>query len=289
MPIFTQLPLSTRYMLLSALGFALMSACVKLANQQGIPVLEIVAARALISCLLSYADIRRQGISPWGNNKVLLLARGLVGSLALICVYYSLTTLPLAEATVLQYLHPIFTAIIAFLFLKEAIQRSTLACILLGIIGLICITRPVDFLQAQGSIPPLSLAAALAGALGSAIAYVIVRKLSQSESPSVIILYFPMMALPISLIALGDDFVMPNLHAAIYLLFVGIFTQVGQIGLTKAMQSESAGKATAYSYIQVVFAGLLGWLLFGELPDIWVVAGALCIISGAIINVLGKR
>ena len=116
MPQFIALPLGARLMLLSALGFSLMSACVKLVSHYQIPVLEIVAARALVSLVLSYADVRRKHISIWGQHHAWLLARGAVGALALICVYYSITTLPLAEATLLQYLHPVFTALIAFVF-----------------------------------------------------------------------------------------------------------------------------------------------------------------------------
>ena len=283
-------PIGVRYMLLSALGFALMAACVKLVSQQGIPVLEIVAARALVSLALSFADIKRKNLSLWGNQKWLLFSRGFVGSLALMCVYYAIATMPLAEATVIQYLHPAFTAILAFLFLKEAIQRSTLLCIILSFSGLILIVRP-DFLFGlnHDSLPMLSLCAALLGALGSAIAYVLVRKLSATEDTSVIIFYFPLIALPVSLIALGENFVMPTGTDWGLLLLVGVFTQIGQIGLTKAMQTEVASKATAYSYIQVLFATLLGWLLFAEIPGIYTWLGGGLVFIGALVNALWKR
>ena len=140
--IFVRIPLGLRYMLLSTLGFALMTACVKQVSIYNIPIFEIVAARALVSLILSYYDIHRKRISPWGEHRLLLIARGVVGSFALICTYYAVMTLPLAEATVLQYLHPVFTAILAWLFLKEKIQRSTFICILLSITGLIIMIEP---------------------------------------------------------------------------------------------------------------------------------------------------
>jgi drug/metabolite transporter (DMT)-like permease len=90
------LPLSARFMLLSALGFALMTTCVKLVATHGIPLLEIVAARSLVSLFLSYFDVRRKGLSVWGTHRTLLVARGVVGTLALICVYYVVTVLHLA-------------------------------------------------------------------------------------------------------------------------------------------------------------------------------------------------
>ena len=115
-------PIGVRYMLLSVAGFALMTVCVKQVSTYGIPVLEIMAARALVSLFISYIDVKRKKLSVWGNNKPLLIARGFVGAFALICVYYAVITLPLAEATLIQYLHPAFTAVIALIFLKEKNQ-----------------------------------------------------------------------------------------------------------------------------------------------------------------------
>jgi drug/metabolite transporter (DMT)-like permease len=281
-------PVGVRYMLMSAFAFALMSSCVKLVSTYGIPVFEIVAARAVVSLIISYADIKRKRISVWGNNKKLLIARGVAGSLALICVYFAVATLPLAEATILQYLHPVFTALLALVFLRERIQISTIICIVFCIVGLLVMVSPGLTFDSTAALPWLSVTAALLGALGSAIAYVIVKRLSSSEDSSVIIFYFPLIALPLSVLFLGNDFVMPDTEALLLLLFVGISTQVGQIGLTKAMQTEVASKATAYSYVQVVFSIIIGWLLFSEIPSIWTWAGGTLIIIGAFINVFGS-
>ncbi len=287
------------YMFLSALGFSIMAVCVKAVGSLGIPVLEIVAARALVSVCLSYLAVKHKSISIWGHNKPLLIARGAVGAFALMGVYYAVTTLPLAESTILQYLHPIFTALLALIFLKERIHISTIICIILSLTGLIIMIKPdlfststLNFNElgaATTTLPPWSIAAGLLGAFGSGVAYVLVRKLSQTEDPSVIIFYFPLVALPISLIFLGENFIMPNWQQLGLLVLVGIFTQVGQIGLTKAMQYEQAGKATAYSYVQVIFAALLGWLIFSEIPSLYTVLGGSLIILGAIVNVVFKR
>ncbi|QUM76906.1 DMT family transporter [Moritella sp. 24] len=283
------IPVGVRYMLMSALAFALMTSCVKLVSTDGIPVFEIVAARAIVSLLISYGDVRRKRISIWGHNKKLLMARGVVGSLALICVYYAVITLPLAEATILQYLHPVFTALLALIFLKERIQRSTIICILCCIVGLVFIVSPSLTLSSTAELPLFSVAVALLGAFGSAVAYVIVKRLSSTEDSSVIIFYFPLIALPLSVFLLGDGFVMPDIEGVILLILIGIFTQIGQVGLTKAMQTEVASKATAYSYVQVVFSIIFGWILFSEVPSLWTWAGGSLIIAGALINVLGSR
>lgn len=281
------------YMLISALGFALMAACVKAVSAYAIPLLEIVAARAAISLLISYLDVKRKGISVWGNERGLLFARGLVGSLALVCVYYAVSTLPLAEASVLQFTYPAFTALLALIFLREAIQLRTLLCLGFSFFGLLVMLQPQWQESGLGggmdALPLFSLVAALAGAFGSAVAYVLVRRLSQTEDSSVIIFYFPLVALPGSLLFLGQDFVMPSLPALLLLLGVGIFTQIGQVGLTKAMALEGAAKVSAYAYVQVVFAALLGWFFFQEIPSLWTLLGGVLILFGALANSWPQR
>jgi len=282
-------PMSVWYMLISALGFSLMAACVKEVSGLGIPVLEIVAVRSIVSAIISYADIKRKKIPLFGHNKPLLVARGTVGTFALVCVYYAVITLPLAEATVLQYLHPVFTAVLALFFLKEIIQRSTVLCIIISLLGLFVIIQPNLQIDNGVHYPWFSIAAGVLGAFGSAVAYVIVKKLTKTDDSSVIIFYFPLVALPISIIMLGDDFVMPSLTALGILILVGIFTQVGQVGLTKALHCADANKATAYAYVQVLFSVFIGWAYFSEVPVLTTVVGGGLIMVGALINVLWKR
>ncbi len=276
-------------MLLSALGFALMAACVKEVSALGIPVLEIVAARAVVSGIISYLDIKRKKIPLWGNNKPLLIARGIVGAFALMFVYYAVTTLPLAEATVLQYLHPVFTAILAIFFLKEIIQRSTIICIVISLLGLLIIIQPNLQVSSMISYPWISIMAGVMGAFGSAVAYIIIKKLTKTDDSSVIIFYFPVVAFPISMIMLGSDFVVPSLLATGLLVLVGIFTQVGQVGLTKALDCADANKATAYAYVQVLFSVFIGWAYFSEVPSLTTIIGGSFIMLAALINVLWKR
>ena len=281
------MPEGLRYMLVSSMAFALMSSCVKLVNTYNIPVLQIVAARAFISLLLSYADIKRKGISAWGNNRVLLTLRGVAGVLALMCIYYALTILPLAEANILQNLTPAFTAALAILVLGEKVHRSTVICIVLSLLGLIITVKPGLLVGSANDLPVIGVIAALVGAAGSAIAYVIVKKLSASEDSSVIIFYFPMVALPVSLALLGNDIVMPDPEALVLLLLVGLLTQVVQICLTRAMQVEAANKVTAYSYVQIIFSMFMGGLFFNEIPSVWTWLGGSLIVTGALINVIG--
>lgn len=166
---------------------------------------------------------------------------------------------------------------------------ATLLCIALSFIGLLVMVRPAFLFGGAGAgYDTLAVTIAIAGAFGSGLAYTIVRRLSPVEDPSVIVFYFPLVCLPVTLVLLGDDFVMPQGWAWLSLLLVGLFTQIGQITLTHAMRVETASRAGSFSYTQVVFAAVIGIVAFGEVPGVWTVAGAGLILLGALVNVLWK-
>ena len=273
-----------------------MSMFVKLSAARGIPVIEIVAARAIISVVLSYLMVRRIKTPLFCHNKKLLIARGLVGTMALSMVYYSITQLPLAVATVIQFLNPVFAALLGLWLLKEYIRASLIWCIALSLIGVSIMTLAPSLgssvLNAQAlesaQFPPVAVAMGLGGAFLSGLAYIVVRKLSLTEEPAVIVFYFPLVALPIALPFVIIDFVMPDALTLVYLGLVGCFTQVGQIYITKAMKLENAGKVAAYGYTQIVFATLLGVFFLTEIPTVHTLIGTGLIIVGAFINMKSK-
>lgn len=263
----------------SALAFSIMSALVKAVGVR-LPSQEIVLARAVVALVLSWVLLRRAGIHPWGQQRGLLLLRGCFGFLGLLCVFYSLTHLPLAEATVIQYLHPVFTGILAGLVLGERGGRGLAIGVALSLAGVAAVARPDVFLGGDSALPPLALAAALGGAFFSACAYVLVRRLAATEHPLVIVFYFPLIAAPAALPAVIPVWVWPEGIEWLLLLGVGVATQLGQVALTRGMQHEPAGRATALSYLQVAFAVIWGALFFGEVPDEWTLVGALLILAG---------
>jgi len=271
-------------MLISALAFALMAALVKEAGQLGIPLLQIIFVRAVISVALSLIDIARAGVHPLGHRRVLLFARGLSGFLALTGVFYALIHLTMAQATVLQYLHPVFTAVLAFLFLAERPTAATLVCITLSLLGLACIVSPYWVASDATPAPLWPVIVGLGGAFGSGVAYTLVRKLVTTEHPSVIVLYFPLVCAPGTLLLGGADFIWPTAAGWWVLLGVGCFTQLGQLALTKAMQRDAASRVTSLSYVQIIFAATLGWLAFGEIPTPATLLGGGLILLGAVVS-----
>ncbi|MCT0226071.1 DMT family transporter [Synechococcus sp. CS-1328] len=278
-------------MLLSALSFSLMGVCVKQVGAR-IPAAEVVLARALLSVALSWWLLRRADIDPWGRRRGLLIVRGAIGTLALLCVYVALAALPLASATVLQYLYPTFTALLAWLALGERIGRRVLAAMAVGWLGVLLVAQPALLLggigRAAPSLPLIPVLIALAGALCTALAYVSVRQLGRSEHPLVIVFYFPLVAVPLSLPLVALDPVMPTPVELLWLVGVGLFTQLGQVWLTRGLTALPAATATAISYAQVVFAGLWGWLIFQEGIDGWTLLGAALVLLATLLSLSGR-
>jgi drug/metabolite transporter (DMT)-like permease len=269
------------FVIASAFSFSIMSALVKVAGER-LPSQEIVAARAAVSLLLSWWLVRRAGVSPWGTHRRLLFFRGFLGYLALSCVFHSVSVMPLADATVIQYLYPLFTAVLATMLLGEIPTRRIAAAGLASLAGVALVARPAFLFGDLAHAPaPLDVLIAVGGAFFTAVAYVGVKRLTALEHPLVIVFYFPLVTLPATLPAVAWSGVMPTGAEWLVLLGVGIATQGGQVWLTRGMQYLSATKATALTYTQVVFSTAWGALFFAETPDAATIVGALLVVSGA--------
>ncbi|MCX5925922.1 MAG: DMT family transporter [Cyanobium sp. LacPavin_0920_WC12_MAG_63_22] len=275
-------------MVVSALSFSLMGVCVKQVGGR-IPVAEVVFARAIVSVALSWWLLHRAGIPAWGKRRWLLIWRGAIGTAALVCVYAALAALPLAAATVLQYLYPPFTALLAWLMLGEPIGKRVLAAMALGWLGVLLVAQPAGLLQGGATLALVPVLIAVAGALFTAFAYVSVRSLGTSEHPLVIVFYFPLVALPLSLPLVALNPVLPTPAELFWLIGVGVFTQLGQVYLTRSLTALPAARATAISYVQVLFAGGWGWLLFGESIDSWTIAGAGLVLAATLVSLSHSR
>lgn len=275
-----RIPLGIRYMAAAAFFFSIMSLLVKVAGQR-LPTQEVVLARAAVGAALSWASLRSRGVSPWGNRKGLLLLRGLLGYVALSCFFFALTRLPLADATVIQYTNPVFTALLAALFLAESIRRRDVGLTLLSLAGVVLMTRPgFLFGGLEERLDPFAVGVALAGAVFSAAAYVVVRRLGRTEDPVVVVFWFATIATLGAIPFTAASAVVPTPVEWVLLLGIGVVTQIGQVSMTRGLREERAGRAMAVGYMQIVFAAAWGALFFAEIPDLWGAAGALLIILG---------
>jgi len=272
----------------AAFFFSLMSLLVKLAGER-LAAQQVVLFRAGVALLLSWVLLRRKGLYPWGTHRGLLLLRGTSGFLALSCFFWALVHLPIAEATVLQYLNPVFTALLAALLLGEPLRWREGLSVAGSLLGLLLVTRPSFLFGQVAGLDPVACAVAVAGGFFSAISYVTVRRIGTREDPLVIVFWFPLAATPLSLPAVLPVWQWPTPWEWVLLLGVGVATQAAQVFMTRGLQLEPAARATAVSYLQVVFAVLWGLLVLGERPDALTLLGALLIIASALTLVLRPR
>lgn len=272
-----------RYMAYSAFWFAVMSLFVKLAGRR-LDSMEILFVRAAITLALSWMMVRAAGLSTFGDRKALLALRGLLGFGALACFYFSIVHLPLADATIIQYTNPVFAALLGAWLLREPIGARQAVCALASLAGVALVTRPAWLFGARaGEIDPVYAVIALAGAVFSALAYVTVRQLRHTAHPLVVVFYFPLVSVPLSLPFALRIWRWPTVVEWLILLGVGVSTQLAQVYMTRGLQLEPAGRATAVGYLQVVFAAALAILFLGERVDGWTLAGAAVILGSTLL------
>lgn len=267
-------------MALSAFFFSLMSLTVKVAGQR-IPAMELVFARAVVVSLLAGADLRRRRVPIAGADTRILLARGLVGFVALACFYYSVIHLPLAEATVIHFTNPVFTALMAAAFLGERLRAEEFGLALLGLLGVVVIVRPAGAFGGA-PLPALPVASSVTAAVLAGVAYVLVRHLRRHDAMLVVFSFAgvtSLAALPLML----PVFVWPRGTEWLVLLGVGLSTFFGQVFLTLGLQREQAGRATTVGYLQIVFATVWGALVFGDRPTPATALGAAIIVGATLL------
>jgi drug/metabolite transporter (DMT)-like permease len=274
-------PIGLRYMALSAFSFSIMSLLVKLAGER-FSTMELVFARAFVVSVLALGDLWRRRVPLRNPEQGLLLLRGLIGLAALASLYFSLIRLPLAEATVLQFTNPLWTALIAALLLGEALHRRELALTAVSLAGVILVVRPFGLLGgSQVELDPLGVAGALAGALLAAGAYVLVRRLRRHDA-MLVVFTFALVSVVIGFPLMLPSFVWPQGYQWVLLLGIGLATFGGQITMTMGLQRERAGRATAVGYLQIVFASIWGMIFFAAVPAVTTLLGAGLIVGATL-------
>jgi drug/metabolite transporter (DMT)-like permease len=261
-----------RYILISTLAFAIVNVGIR--QIAHLPHFQIVFLRAVLNVGISAWILKNAGVSPWGNDKKNLVFRGIFGFLAFSTHVLTLQRLPLASATTVQYISPIFTSILAALFLGESLGLLVFLCYLISFSGILFIkgfdTRIETFDMMIGVL----------SAFFSGIAYNFIRKLKNSDHPTVIVFYFvsftlilsaPMAILhwqPISWFDVGMT------------IIIAIFTQIAQTTMTKAYQLENMAKVSIFNYLGIFYAGILGFVFFKESYHPMAIFGMFLVILG---------
>jgi len=276
------------FILISVVCFAIVNVFVKHLILQGLPAHELVLFRSLVSITFCLYIIKKRKIPFFGVNKKWLVARGLFGTTALLMFFLTLKDLPLAVATTIQYLSPIFTIIFAIYLNSQKIRPIQYLFFFISFLG-IFIIKIDDFFYSESTIswPPLLLG--LVSAVLSGMAYNSIIKCKSTDAPITIVMYFPLMAIPIMSIWSFLNFVIPEGIQWVYILLLGCFTQLAQVSMTKALTSEKASVVTPYKYTGSVFAVSFGMIFFDEFLSWTVFLGIIVVLTGILVNTFFER
>ena len=287
------------YIILSGLCFMIVNFVVKILGQPAgtsilptystYPTHELVFFRSVISFSISAYLLRRKKIGILGNNKKWLFLRGVAGMFALTLFFFTIQKLPIAIASTLQYLAPIFTLFFASILLSEKIKKGQWICILIAFFGVLLL----GIAKSSGPLPSSiawkwMLIGILSAAL-SGLAYVAVNKLKTTENPLNIVIYFPMISLPIMGVWCLFDFVIPQKEEWIYLLILGIFTQIAQLLMTKGFMYGDISIVTPFQYLGAIYAIIVGSVFFDEHLPYLSFVGIFLILGGVVVNLLARN
>ena len=269
------------YLVFASLFFSLMTVCVKKIDE-AIPIYELVFFRSVFSLIITSIIIKKKKINPWGKNKSLLITRGLLGTIALVCIFYSIRNMPLSISTVIQYTYPIFISIFAAFLIKEKINFNLIFALFLGWFGILIILNPYQ--STSYEIDKLAVFIAFTGAITTSLAYIAVKKLSMQEDIFVIIKYFPLISVITLIPIVYSNWITPQVNDLIWIIGIGIFTQAGQTFLTLGLKNLPASQASSINYSQVIFGSIWGIYLFGEKITTNFVIGSIFVLLGTIIS-----
>uniref|UniRef100_A0A8B9U394 Solute carrier family 35 member G1 n=1 Tax=Anas zonorhyncha TaxID=75864 RepID=A0A8B9U394_9AVES len=279
------------YTLLSAFLFSVASLFLK--KIEDVHSVEVSAFRCIfqMAFVLPGLIYYKTGFLGPKGKRIFLFFRGLLGSSAMILLYYAFQVMPLADATVITFSSPVFTSLLAWIFLKEKYSIWDLLFTLFTITGVVLIARPpflfgsnVTGIEGSYADHLKGTIAAIASTVSSASTFVILRKVGKSVHYFLSIWYYAVIGLIGCVIAL---FVMNEWRLPycgkdrVFLILIGLLGLGGQIFLTKALQIEKAGPVAIMKTMDVVFAFILQILFLNHLPTWWTVGGALCVVASS--------
>lgn len=277
--------------LLAGLTFSFMGVMVKLMGDR-LDSFQIAFFRAGFGlvCILPFAIAA--GPSVLATRRPLLhLIRGSVGMVGMFGGFYSLTHLPLAYAAALSFTKPLFLTILASILLSEKVRLRRISATVIGFGGVLIILRPGSEIS---TINFFASAVALFAAFSVALVVVSVKKLVETERPVTVMLYFGLIS---TTLALGPALYVwrsPTVSEWGALIAIGALGASAQSLMIRGYQSAEAMSVASLDYARIVYAGLFGYFIFGELPDRWTLLGTAVIVLSSFYIIrrehqLGKR
>lgn len=249
-----------------------------------LPLTEIIVFRNLFTLAIIAVLLRRYGSGLLKTRRPALhLSRNVLHFAAQVGWYYGLGLLPLAEVFAIEFTTPIWTALMAALFLGEAVTRTRVFAILLGFCGIVAILRP-----GVEAVDPASLVV-LAAAVGYAAAFAFTKALTRSESALTILFYMNLIQLPLGLLPTAFLWVTPSAGLWPWVGVTGIAGFFSHYCLSRALALADASLVTPIDFIRLPLAALIGWLVYAEAVDPFLGLGAVIIILANALNLRDRR
>lgn len=278
------LPRGAALMLAAGLLFAVSAALIKIVAAT-LPNEMVVFFRNLIGLAALTPWLLRHGPGYFATAHLgAHLVRALAGLTAMYCYFYAIGHLPLAEAVLLNYSAPLFIPLAALLWVGEPFSHRLWWPIGIGLAGIALILKP-----GLALFTPVALLGLAAGVF-SALAMAGIRRLSSTEPATRIVFYFSLTATLVSAVPLAWRWQTPAAGLWVQLLLIGVLSTAAQILLTRAYAHAPAAEVGPFSYGIVVFAGLIGWALWAEVPDALSLSGAMLVVVAGVLTIrIGGR
>ena len=259
------------FIILAGFFFASMSFFVRLSGD--LPTMEKAFFRNAVAVLVAAFMLARtkEGFHVQKGSWPDLLMRSFCGTVGLICNFYAVDHMNIADANILNKLSPFFAILMSYFILKEKANKVEWACVAVAFIGAVFVVKPAFNMQFVNAMIGVT------GGLGAGIAYTFVRKLGP-----IIVMVFSTFSCLCTVPFLISEFQPMKAVQLLCLLMAGVSAAGGQIFITKAYTKAPAKEISVFDYTQVLFAALLGFVFFGQIPDWMSLVGYLIIIGSAI-------
>lgn len=262
-------------LLASAFGFSLMTAFVKISGD--VPTLQKTIFRNGVSMIISFFFVIHFKERLFGKreNQKLLLLRSTLGALGIVLFFYAIDHLVLADADMLNKMSPFFTIVFASIFLKEFVKPFQWYSILIAFLGTLFIIKP------SFSLDIVPYAAGILSAVFAGAAYTVLRALGNKEKFYTVVFYFSGFTTVILLPFVLYTYQAMSMRQTVYLLLAGVFATIGQFGITLAYKYAPAKEISVFNYFTVVFSAILGFVLLGQIPDVYSITGYIIIFGSS--------
>ncbi len=265
------------WLLASAALFTIVQAIAKHLGQRLDP-FQVSFARAFFGLIAIVPLLMRAGFGDGGiktNVLPLQLLRGVVGTLAMFCGFYAVAHMPLADAQSLNFARGLFLVPLAILFLREAVGGRRIAAMAIGFLGVLIMLRPTGEIE-------LAALVALAGAALVAFATVLVKIVSRYDSPVTLMFYTGVVGTLVAIVPAILNWVPPTPFEYLLLVLVGV---IGATAHNCFIRGYAVGETTAvapFEYTSLIFAAMVGFFIFADIPDAYTVVGALTIVGASL-------